>query len=389
MDVRIKRWEAKPEGVVSAVTSKSCAQRILICAFLSGCEYPLDMLDLSDDLNVMINCLSELKNNEYPKLFCGESGAALRFLLPVAMAVKNGAEFFGNGKLPQRPIGELIDEMKNHGCKFSADTLPFKVSGRLTGGRFCLPGNISSQYISGLLMACPLLNGGGEIILTSPLESAAYVDLTIDIMRDFNINADIIGQSGYVVKSGQKYGIKAANKLSAEKDWSSAAYFMGMNFMGGNITLNGLNNDSKQPDRAIADILKDFNNVSGYSVANFPDLFPLLAVTACSLQRETVLTNAGRLRFKESDRLETTALMIKSLGGTAEIKDDALIVYGREKLKGGIVDGYGDHRIVMSAAAASVICENDVVILNAEAVTKSYPKFFTDFKKIGGAADVV
>ncbi|MBR7137077.1 MAG: 3-phosphoshikimate 1-carboxyvinyltransferase [Clostridia bacterium] len=415
MDIKITPHALS--GRLRAIASKSDAHRVLICAALcDGAGDAFDALcarfvggeagfDPSEDILATIACLRALKSGaQIPTLDCGESGSTLRFLLPVAMAVADTAAFDGHGRLPQRPLGELKREMEAHGCKFSAPCLPFTVCGRLTGGTYTLPGNVSSQYVTGLLLALPMLGSDSRIVLTSKLQSAAYVEMTLRTLRAFGIRVCETAD-GYEIPGNQHY--TWPRKLAVEGDWSNAAFFLTAGMLGNPVTVTDLVPDSPQADRAIAVLLAGFGadckNVGGdYTVApaavgkpmridvsECPDLFPILSVAAAGVCGETVLENAARLRLKESDRIQTTAQMLQALGGNVSEREDALVICGTGKLCGGCVDSCGDHRIAMAAAIASILCEEPVVISHAEAVRKSYPRFFEDFRQLGGIADVI
>ncbi|MPM17844.1 3-phosphoshikimate 1-carboxyvinyltransferase [bioreactor metagenome] len=335
-------------------------------------------------------------------LDCGESGSTLRFLLPVAAALCQSARFTGKGRLPERPIVHLADEMKKHGVAFSAEKLPFQISGRLTGGAYFLPGNVSSQYITGLLLALPLLSRESTLNLTSKLESGAYVRMTLSALERFGIHAEVSGGT-YAIPGGQTFSSSEA--LQVDSDWSNAAFFLAAGALGGKISLTGLDLNSSQSDRAILDLLRRFGaeiEVRGglvtvspgklrgceIDVAEIPDLLPVLSVVAACSAGETRFTNAGRLRLKESDRLTATAALISSLGGTVTELPDGLLI-GGGKLSGGVADSFRDHRIAMSAAVAACRCARPVTILGADAVRKSYPAFFEEYAKLGGRVHVL
>jgi len=393
----------KLTGSVNAIISKSDAHRKLICAFLAGMDIPKyskDFTNVSDDINVTLRCIEDLMYDH--DLDCGESGSTLRFLIPVSAAIGADTTFFGHGRLPQRPLKPLLDVMK--GCTFRVDSdkegdnLPLKIHGKLEGGIYELPGNISSQYITGLLMALPIVREDSEIRLTTKLESAGYVDMTLKTLSEFGIKIEKT-ENGYKIPGNQTY--KAVSELKAEGDWSNAAVFLCAGAIGESVTVNGLDMDSVQSDKSIVELLgkigadveiandsvkvtkKDLKPVT-IDVSQFPDLFPVLAVTLCAVDGVSVLENASRLRIKESDRIASTAKLINDLGGKAEEKEDALVIHGCGKLKGGIADAAGDHRIVMAAALASVISDDAVTINGAESVNKSYPTFAEDMKKLGG-----
>lgn len=390
-------------GTVRAVSSKSHAHRALICAALAGAPLPAGGLDPSEDLAATYRCLAALDGPE-PVLDCGESGSTLRFLLPVAAMTADTARFTGRGRLPERPLGPLLEAMAAHGCRFTTDRVPLTVTGRLRGGAYTLPGNVSSQYISGLLLALPLARENSRIRLSSPLESAGYVALTLRTLRDFGVHVEQT-QDGFLIPGGQRYTAPPA--YTVEGDWSNAAFFLTAGALAGPVRVTGLRRDAGQGDRAIERLLKAFGGRAVWEdeaialengapfapqrvdVADVPDLFPILAVAACACRGDTLLYNAARLRLKESDRIASTARLLVALGGRAEERPDALLIRGEGALRGGAVDGCGDHRIVMAAAIAAQLCREPVEIHGAEAVCKSYPRFFDDFTALGGQAHVL
>lgn len=386
-------------GTLEAPPSKSHAHRLMTAVALAGKKIS-ESLCTSEDTRATFRCLNELHGGGI--LDCGESGTTLRFLLPVASALGINAEFIGHGRLPERPMSALNNALRENGAVISADNLPIKVSGQLHPGVFRVPGNISSQFISGLLFALPLLDGDSEIVIEGKRESVGYIDMTLDTLRSFSINIEET-PSGYKIKGPQKYIEPDSPRVQG--DWSNAAFFLCAGALGGETDITGLSPDSRQSDRAIVSILKDFgadvkcgdmisvrgNGLCGIKIdiSQCPDLFPTLAAAACAALGDTIFTNAARLRIKESDRIEAVEKMINSLGGFAESTEDSLTVRGTGMLPGGEVDSFNDHRIVMAAAIAACICENPVIIHDAQAVNKSYPNFFEDYRKLGGKADVI
>jgi len=406
-------------GTLSAIASKSDAHRLLILAAFSRGETRLVMEQRSEDIDATISCLRALgatikilpdgvfvrgieRVNENPLLDCGESGSTFRFMLPVACALCERVRFTGSGRLPERPIGELMRVMQVHGVAFSEERLPFETAGKLKGGDFALPGNVSSQYLTGLLLALPILNEDSTISLTTRLESAAYVDITLHALKRFGVH--ILTENGtYAVSGGQV--IQSPGTLRVDGDWSNAAFFLAAGALGNPVRVTGLNPESPQGDKAILTALRKFGTqvevasdtvtvspaqLTGCTidVGETPDLLPILAVLGACAAGETRLVNAARLRLKESDRLASVSAMLRALGGTVEELPDALVITGGT-LAGGTVDSCRDHRIAMSAAIASIRCSREVKILGADAVNKSYPAFYQDFNQLGGHADVV
>ncbi len=404
-------------GREQAVPSKSHAHRLLLCAALCRESTLLHIPAPSQDILVTMDCLralgckiDSLPGGDFrltppehfspsPDLFCRESGSTLRFLLPVAAALGVEAHFSGEGRLPERPLDELLTQLMEHGAAFSAPLLPFTLSGKLKGGVFTLPGDVSSQYITGLLLAAPLMEEGCEILLTSPLQSAPYVEMTLSAMAQFGVTAEKTPQ-GFRVPPGQRY--QSPGPIAAEGDWSGAAFFLCAGALGGPVTVSGLAPCSSQGDKAVADILRDMGAVLSWDgdaltvsrgtlrcvtvdSAPIPDLIPVLALTAACCEGESRFTNAGRLRLKESDRLSAICRMITDLGGTAFCEGDTLIVRGGT-LGGGTVTSGGDHRMAMAAAVAACLCRRPVIIGQAQAVDKSYPSFWEEYNKRGGKA---
>ncbi len=401
-------------GRIAAVPSKSIAHRALICSAVSDSETLLHMPVECADVDATWACLRQLgagieRHGEYvnvspicfptvnPLLNCEESGATLRFLLPLASALCQNARFIGSGRLPERPIAELVCALKQNGVCFSAAHLPFETSGILRSGSFEIPGDVSSQYISALLMALPLLEDDSDIIVTSKLQSAPFVDMTLDILHSFGIEIAARSNS-YRIPGGQQY--HSPKHIELEGDWSNAAFFLAAGVLSGDVTVFGLDPFSLQGDRQLLDILNCFgaeissekNSVRATSsmmqgceidIAETPDLFPILSVLATAARGKTVISNISRLRYKESDRIESTAAMLHTLGAEIRIHDDAVEIF-EGQLTGGTVDCRNDHRIAMSAAIAAAICSGQTILIGADCVAKSYPDFFDDFAALGG-----
>lgn len=405
-------------GTLDAPPSKSAAHRALICASLADGISSVFPLSSSDDMVATIQVLSSMggqikldsstaqiqggcNKGDGAILNCKESGSTLRFLLPVAAALGMRATFCGEGRLPDRPIGVLKEQLEAHGISFSADRMPFSIFGKLSGGQFVLPGDVSSQFVSGLLFALPLLEEDSELRLSSPLESAGYVDMTLCALKRSGIEIKTT-KSSYHIKRRQSY---RSGGFQVEGDYSNAAFWLCAGVIGGNISVRGLDTNSVQGDRAILEILHRFGGsltikddiiackksaLHGCRIdaSAIPDLVPILAVTGALSRGTTELYNAARLRIKESDRLSTTAALLRNLGGRVEEFPDRLVIHGG-RLLGGEVDGANDHRIVMSAAIAAQFCEKPVSISGAHAVQKSYPDFFEKLSALGGQFHVI
>ena len=390
-------------GTVPAPSSKSDIQRIAICAMLSDNATVLYHNTSSDDVDTVFRSIGELgaevvrengrtvirpgKAPEKADLFCGESGAVSRFLIPVAAAICPNIHADGMPGLRKRPFAELVSVMHLHGCSIDSDTLPMNIEGRLTPGEYRIKGSISSQYISGLLMALPLLRAPCRITVEDTLSSAGYVDMTISVMKRFGIN---------VMKSGTVFDILPSKYISpgsirAEGDWSGAAYILSC---GRDVSVSGLNGSSLQRDSAASGLLRDIADIRGGSmeidIDDIPDLLPALAAAASTCRGTVIFTNAGRLAVKESDRLGSTAEVLRSMGADVITGPDSMTVHGVESLHGCVVSSHGDHRIAMAAAAAAArSAENDgfegeLTITGAESVKKSYPDFFEHYRQLGG-----
>lgn len=415
---------SKIEGEVQAIASKSVAHRYLIAAALSDKEVFVRCHSVSEDILATVNCLCAMgagivrKDNGFlvtpidrekiddslKQLPCNESGSTIRFLIPVVAALGINGEFLKKGSLVQRPLKPLDEEMEKKGAPlYEKEGGIVAVGGKLEPGIFVLPGNVSSQYITGLLFALPLLNGNSEIRITTALQSEDYVKITLDTLKAFSISV-VYENNCFYIQGKQVYTVKS--EPNVEGDWSNAAFFMtGATIGKSEITYTNLNGKSLQGDKAVVDILRNMGaqiSVQGdaYHVCGkkltatdidakpIPDLVPILALAAAVAEGETTIRNAERLRIKESDRLKTVYTTLNALGADIEEKEDGLIIRGREKLKGGTVSSYNDHRIAMMAAIASIVCEEEVVILQAEAVNKSYPGFYEDLKKLGGKVKI-
>ena len=333
----------KRRGRVTVPSSKSIAHREIIAAALSGVEGPVVRGESRDTLATRA-CLKAMISGEsvWP---CGESGSTLRFLTPVAGVMGWKGEFKCEGRLAARP------------------QMPFEKK-----DRYVVAGDVSSQFISGLLMALPLASWDSEIVVEGKLESSAYVDLTEDTLRRSGIVFEKPEPGRWKIRGGQRYRIGGGREV--EGDWSQAAFFLAMG-----VEVAGLNADSLQGDRAVAGLLNEFT----VDASPVPDLIPALAAHAASRQGTTRFVNCARLRLKESDRLESTCAMVNAVGGEAHIGGDELTVVGGRPLAGGSVCVFGDHRIAMSAAVLANYCASPVTIDDAGAVAKSYPGFWDDF----------
>lgn len=386
-------------GTVQVPPSKSAAHRALICSFLAGGGNVSPLID-SKDMQATLDVISALKGDK-PIADCIESGSTLRFMIPVAAALGKTVKFVGRGKLPERPIGDYLRLLPEHGVKCDCTgTLPLTVSGKLTPGRFEIAGNVSSQYITGLLLALPILDGDSEIVLTTELQSKPYVDMTVKVMADFGVKVEE-RENSYFIPGNQVY---QKRDYTVEADWSQAAFFMVAGALFGDVTLTGLDVNSTQGDKKIADILKKFgadvtvNNdrvvvkksqLHGIEInaMDIPDMVPSLAVAGIYASGKTVITGAQRLRYKESDRIESIVYNLKKLGADVEETADGMEILGGQ-LHAANMKGFNDHRIVMAMTVAATGVDGLSTIDDAQSINKSYPDFFNDFNSIGGNANV-
>lgn len=408
-------------GTISAPPSKSCMHRALICAAAS--EKPTKIIcdSFSMDTKATISCLEALgakfeygdgfvtvypmdtdaDNDTQCVLDCGESGSTLRFMLPFAAALGRRAKFIGAKRLGERPLAPLCDALNRHGVEThygEGAFLPLEISGTLSGDVFEIPGGISSQFITGLLFALGI-TGGGRIKTTGTLKSAPYIDITADIQRQFGIAVEKTAD-GYVVERGQHY--TSPGEIAIEGDYSNAAFWLVAGAVGSSekICCTSLRKDTLQGDSKIIDVLREMGAdirregdcVTVYKshlraieldCSDIPDIVPIICVAASSAEGTTVLRNIERLREKESDRVKTTLDMLSALGADISA-DEKTISISKSHLRGGCVTSANDHRIAMSSAIASTLCDGEVTIDIAEAVSKSYPDFYEKFKMLGG-----
>ena len=391
MDITIQ--PCKLSGTVAAIPSKSQAHRLLICAAFANSETTLICPDTNRDIEATVDCLNALGAQisrtaqgyeigpiaQIPRqavLNCCESGSTLRFLLPIVGALGVDATFQMAGRLPQRPLSPLWEEMERMGCILSRPTeTTLRCSGKLRSGKYTISGSVSSQFISGLLFAAALMEGDSRIHITGKLESAPYVTMTQNAMALFGVNT-----KDFHVKHGRSFHTPGC--ITVEGDWSNAAFWLAAQALGSKLKVTNLAPNSPQGDRAVADHLAALEDHAVIDATHTPDLVPILAITA-GAKKGAKFINCARLRLKETDRLMTTAAMINNLGGKAVIEGDTLTVEGTG-YQGGTVEALNDHRIAMSAAIAATVCGEAVTILNAHEVKKSYPGFWEDYKKLGG-----
>ena len=414
-----------------APSSKSMGHREIICAGLAAGTSIIDNISMSKDIEATMRCLKAINVavDEIPSMIagrkalqisgtghpmaaadsvdCGESGSTLRFFLPLGANLNCPLTFIGHGKLVSRPLQAYYDIFDEKFIQYFNDNgnLPVTVNGRLTPGTYKLPGDVSSQFVSGLLFALPLLNGDSVIEITSPLESSAYVDMTINCLAKFGIKVENEGglHRRYLVPGKQHY---QAQDSQVEGDWSQAAFWTVGGSLGKGITCQGVNVKSLQGDQAVVDIMERMGaaisqtensvTVNGgatkatlIDAANCPDIIPVLTVLAAVSEGTTKIINAGRLRIKECDRLAAMTSELNKMGAAITEEPEGLTIIGKpEGLKGGVqVDAWNDHRIAMSLAIAAQKCAEPIILTGAESVAKSYPTFWEDYKSVGGLVE--
>lgn len=408
---------SSPEGKIKAIASKSAAHRALICAAFGNKTIEIVCEEINDDISATVRCLSALgakitrKSSSFlilpirtPKqnaiLDCGESGSTLRFLLPIVSALGCNPSFLMSGRLPERPLSPLSDELEAHGVILTKSA-PNKlsVSGKIYSGEYHIRGDISSQFVSGLLFALSLIEGESRLIVEGKIESEPYINMTLDTLYEFDAEPER-DENIFIVTGKNKFN--SPESLSVEGDWSNAAFALcaGAIRKKARVSVYGLDPDSSQGDRNIVETLVRFGadvrrkadcfTVRGeklygikINATNIPDLVPVLAVVACAAEGQTIISGAARLKIKESDRLATITDVLSALGADITETDDGLIINGGASLLGGTVSSHNDHRIAMSAAVASILCEAPVTITAAEATSKSYPVFWEDMTALG------
>ena len=421
----IKAYNTKLKGTVKIPPSKSMAHRAIICAALSDGISTIYNIDYSDDINATIDGMISLgakiekdkenliiygafredsKRESVRLIDCNESGSTLRFLVPISLLFDGITKFIGKGNLGKRPLDTYFDIFKKQGIKYNntEDGLNLMVKGQLKSGEFKLPGNISSQFITGLLFSLPLLNEDSKIVITTELESKGYIDLTIECMKEFGVIIENNNYREFIIKGNQKYKSK---NYKVEGDYSQAAFYLCANALGNEVVLEGLKLDSLQGDKEVVDILERMGvnfklnenitcSINGeikstlIDASQCPDIIPIVSLVASVANGRTEIINAKRLRIKECDRLHAIYSELTKLGAKIIEKDDSLIIDGVKELEGGVeVWSFKDHRIAMTLAIAATICQKPIVIKDYNCVAKSYPNFFEDYKMLGGSLD--
>lgn len=391
MDITI--YPKKLNGTIHAISSKSQAHRLLICAAFSDKPTTLLCHTTNQDIEATAECLRSIgahilrHDNGYvvtpikriprtAEMDCGESGSTLRFLLPIVCALGIQASITMHGRLPYRPLSPLWEELERMGCSLSRPTAnTIQTSGKLQQGNYTIAGNVSSQFISGLMFAMALIEGESKLQITGKLESRPYIEMTQQALTLFGVDT-----ANNVICGSVPF--HSPGICHVEGDWSNGAFFLTAKALGSPLVVNGLNHNATQGDRAITDILSTDKQFPRICVADTPDLVPILAIYFAATHGVT-FTDIGRLRLKESDRVASVLNMLSNLGILATAESNSMTVYPG-KLMGGVVNACGDHRIAMAAAIAATVAEGPVTILGADCVAKSYPTFWQDYKYLGG-----
>ena len=408
MDLQIT--PKKLSGAVTPPPSKSQAHRLLIAAALAEGTSTLHNIARSQDIEATLRCVTALggswtetspgtltvtgiggrrfSGGELPRLDCGESGSTLRFFIPIALAVAGGGIFTGQGRLMERPQGPYFQLFDNKGIFYEQKDGVLTVRGALTPGEYVLPGNVSSQFFTGLLFALPLLDGVSAVVSSTEIESQAYITMTLEAMRQAGVPvAERPGLRSFEVLHAAYHPFAA----TVEADWSQAAFWYAANFLDSRVEIRDLNPDSGQGDKVVSELYWQLARPGDaeIDVSGCPDLLPPLAVMAAVRPGTTCFTTAARLRMQESDRHATTAAALTALGAEVHEEPDRLIIVGKPSLPGGTVDCANDHRIAMMAAIAATGCTGPVTVLGAECVQKSYPDFWEVYNTLGGDIHVL
>ena len=422
----LKIYPSRLSGEVEVPPSKSMAHRAIICASLTDGNSVINNIDYSDDILATIDGMKALgakiikkddsleiegiysesaEAEDFRVIDCNESGSTLRFLVPISLLIKGKSRFVGRGNLGKRPLVTYYEIFDKQSIEYSYEenNLNLEVNGTLKGGEFYVKGNISSQFITGLLFTLPLLKEDSKIIITTEMESKGYIDLTLSALKEFGITIINNDYKEFIIKGGQRY---ISRNYRVEGDYSQAAFFLCADALGNDVSVKDLSLDSLQGDKEVIDILERMNvefinsengmkgKINGELLSTIidgsqcPDIIPVLAAAASLAQGKTEIINAGRLRIKECDRLTAVKSELSKLGAKIEEKEDGLVIYGVDKLQGGVeVWSHKDHRIAMTLAIAATRCNEPIIIKDYECIAKSYPKFFEDYKALGGKVD--
>lgn len=430
---KVKIIPTKLQGTVQVPSSKSMGHREIICAGLAAGTSIVDNISMSKDIEATMRVLRAMNVSvdEIPSMIagrhalqitgtghpiasadsvdCGESGSTLRFFIPLGANLGCPLTFVGHGKLVSRPLQAYYDILDKQFVQYFNDNgnLPLTVNGRLLPGEYELPGDVSSQFVSGLLFALPLLKGDSTITITSPLESSSYVDMTMNCLAKYGVQVENVdgAHRKYIVKGNQRF---KAQDSKVEGDWSQAAFWTVAGSLGENVTASGVDFNSLQGDKAVVEIMQrmgaaitqDADSVrvqhgatkaTVIDAANCPDIIPVLTVLAAVSGGTTHIINAGRLRIKECDRLAAMTSELNKMGAKITEEAEGLVIEGLPQgLKGGVeVDAWNDHRIAMSLAVAAQVCAEPIVLTGAGSVSKSYPDFWKDYESVGGKIEVM
>lgn len=390
------------KGKIIAPPSKSMAHRFLICAGLSNGTSTIHNIDLSEDIKATINCLQELgatvkieQNTAIvqgagEKLFqrtastfnCNESGSTLRFFIPLALLSSSQVSFTGSETLLSRPLSVYEKIFTEQNIKFERFEKSISIQGQIKPDSFTIPGNISSQFITGLLFALPLLKNDSKILLTDSIESKPYILMTQQVLCEFGITTEWISENELFIKGNQKY---KAITGTVEGDFSNAAFFEAFNFLGGDVEISGLNSKSLQGDKVFSQLfteLKNWNNKSSpIDIANCPDLGPILFTMAAALNGG-VFEGTQRLKIKESDRGTVMCQELLKFGVKTKIEENQITIFKSElKTPSETVLGHNDHRIVMSLVTLLTVTGGSIT--GIQAVKKSLPDYFERIKSLG------
>lgn len=403
-------------GEIVIQPSKSYLHRMIIMAALSEKAVDIENVNYSDDVLATLNALSTMGLCTYEKgersvtiksgdgilkgeVECNESGSTLRFLIALGLTMNKEIIFTGKGRLMERPLNIYEDLCKEKDWIFEKEGCRLKIKGNMTSGHYSLAGNVSSQFISGLMMALGTYTNESVIEITGKVESIGYIDITAEVMKKFGVSVE---RCGNVIKIYG--GITPPKKVYVEGDWSHAANYLCVGAAIGGLTLKGLNTASAQKDSSILALLKQMNgniNIEDNAIilkeaslkgtdfdgSDIPDIVPVLCVLLGVCKGTHTISGIGRLRIKESDRIESTCKLINSIGGRAESSEDSITTYGVESYTGGKVCSYNDHRIAMAAAVASCFCNGTIELDNSECVNKSAPQFWQEFVALGGKVE--
>jgi 3-phosphoshikimate 1-carboxyvinyltransferase len=406
----------KLSGSVIIPASKSQSHRAIICASLAKGKSVINNIGFSDDIHSTIAAMekigAKIVRNEHQLIIqgvsrimvmddnfidCNESGSTLRFLIPILSLSKQKIVLTGKPSLFKRPMSIYEQIFKDRHLTYQQNERSIIIDGSITPGLYKIPGNISSQFVSGLMFSLPLLKEDSIIEIDGELESKEYIDMTLDVLNRFGIKITI--ENGkYIIKGNQKY---LPTKMIIEGDYSQMAFHAVAGLLGGDIICKNLSSNSLQPDRRILEFIKKMDGLyeptsNGYifhcsntigttiDVSQSPDIAPILAVLGALSKGKTIIDNAARLKYKESNRLSSTYETLKQMNVKVEMTDAALLIEGQNYVDGGVFESFNDHRIVMAIAIAAIRATKPVLIRNADAINKSYPNFFQDYQRLGG-----